>query len=72
MDFINLQWTTEQPVVAGYYWSWNDYEKNAVRVAYDEYYKKLMVDYDHQWSSVLEVFTHWMGPIPEPESPTNA
>ncbi len=66
-DVSNLEWTTEPPKEVGWYWAerkdrqreiifidpWN---KSAYRVGQNAYVLK-------------SEFTHWLGPIPEPEPP---
>lgn len=62
--FDALEWTTNQPTQEGWYWAKHeDYGKSIVMVIKGEG----SVACDLLLS--LEGFTHWLGPLPEPEAP---
>ena len=60
-----LYWTTEPPTVDGWYWVPNgEAEREIVRVELPDVFRN-GTDVAHNVSE----FTHWMGPLPEPEKP---
>jgi hypothetical protein len=70
-----LEWRTEPPTEPGYYWAC-DMGPNAedleriLQVAYISYIGDRLtcsVHGDDNWP--MHIFTHWLGPLPEPELP---
>ena len=70
---MDSNWTTNKPTVEGWYWAkimfenrWD--EVRAVRVISSEL-AGLEV-YGDEVNYNIDDFTHWIGPIKEPDSPT--
>lgn len=64
-----MEWTDETPTQLGWYWVWDGETIDMAEVAYwsfDDHYSIMIGDI--QWD--LNDFTHFIGPIPQPEPPT--
>lgn len=64
-----MNWTTEVPKQTGYYWTWAGGAVLMAEVIPAWHGKGLGVflnNHEHE----LEEFTHWMGPLDTPKSPT--
>lgn len=72
------QWTTTPPTVPGWYWAYdtgpNSEDLNPfLQVVHVDYVDdKLVFDAIGLFDSheALDWFTHWLGPLPEPEPPS--
>jgi len=59
-----LQWTTEPPKKAGWYWvRRKDGKKRWTTIAW--YFSNQEDEFENR----LFITTHWLGPLPEPEAP---
>lgn len=79
-----LEWTTEPPTVEGWYWAkpkdvtYNEYGDDIYRI-WNDHGKSIQIVYvndgllvtvvDHDDFYVVGDFSHWLGPLSEPESP---
>jgi len=68
--YTDREWTTEPPTEEGWYWV---KDGDTARIAEVFFASKttLLADLtDEEMPRVLSAFTHWLGPLPVPESPT--
>ena len=73
-----FEWTTEPPTKDGWYWAYckpgNDIVEDAPEIVTVTFAGELGIIVESaghdDWSDTFEVFTHWLGPIPEPEKPS--
>jgi hypothetical protein len=77
-DYVcHLQgWTTDTPTVGGWYWAWRKESNNipdivlVIMVADRGEYVAETVPWNNTDSEKpLGFFSHWLGPLPVPESP---
>lgn len=71
-----MEWTTQTPIVEGYYWAIWDGLVYLVLVRRPVWKKSRLVAYFHDSDEYTHIdnperheFTHWMGPLEEPEKP---
>ncbi len=73
-----LQWTTTPPTEPGWYWATRRGGEQDELVLVEMVYvghdgmADYLVAYEQQteYGQRLSTYTHWLGPLPEPESPT--
>lgn len=63
-----MQWTTEKPTKEGWYWTYDG--EFTILALVDNYWGYLSAHVEANTID-LDKFTHWMGPLLEPEPPTN-
>jgi len=63
---VLMEWTTEKPTQDGFYWVWNGHERNMAEVIKDG--TQFQVWIEDGWCRP-DKFTHFIGPLPEPEPP---
>lgn len=60
-SLYSVEWTTEPPTVAGFFWV--NFRVSAMNL-------KVVVKYPLDGTEAnMNLATHWLGPIPEPETP---
>ena len=59
-------WTTEPPTVEGWYWARHEVTKEIVMTQVCQ----ITSDYWTTENGPIWQFTHWLGPLPVPEPPT--
>lgn len=70
-DVTAMKWTTTPPTVEGWYWVIQDRvnpSPEIVKVSGAFAHGKLYAEMGNSEYS-LELFTHWLGPLPVPEPP---
>ena len=60
------EWTTETPTVEGWYWARHEVTKEIVMTQVCQ----ITSDYWTTENGPIWQFTHWLGPLPVPEPPT--
>ena len=63
-EYMPLDWTTTPPKVDGWYWALRFGEVQIVNIRGSVGFIVALDDY-----CMLELFTHWLGPLPVPEPP---
>jgi len=64
------KWTTEKPTKIGWYWAnWICGEIRVVKVIDDKWNPGGLSVYGDECDYRLKDFTHWLGPLHEPEPP---
>lgn len=66
-----MQWTTDKPTIIGWYWIWDKkYKSDPYIGRVIEYENKLLV-FSGGGTWELNDFTYWIGPLEQPEPPTD-
>lgn len=67
-DIGSLEWTTTPPTVEGWYWVKE--KGNGFTMAFVKYKRgHFEIWIDGEYRNDYEEYTHWLGPLPEPEPP---
>lgn len=71
---MTSEWTTTPPTEPGFYWVWSKEEEvpwmvDVCNINSQGEPPHLKMFYENQEYEVWEIFTHWKGPLPEPEPP---
>lgn len=59
------KWSTDPPTEDGWYWAYDSRDGKVEMIFYGNEPELVWID-----RLVLELYTHWLGPLPKPEPPT--